>query len=364
MIHNASVSPRRPIRSRHHRWVRIAPCATTPVPDTQTLKQQLEAILEGIPRFLDNASNRVEKAVTDIPDQVKYLFSEEGPLGVLTFWRENKDNISNTGQQLLESGERLAKGDAKGFREKASGINLSWLRPVRRLGSSESLDDATIVTDQVRKTVLFLIDSLTPWDFDRHDFGLTFATVWNDVDTSKSADVRVPSLKMTSTIKPVEQEWKLSARGKLFALGENAMVFGKAGLYLAGDKAAYIGAEADRVWSIPRLPNTKIFANANYRSSRKPQAEPFKVSCGIQQDLEVAKGLELTLRIALNLTEKLGFSVYPVPNGIKSPSFWEMSAIFFDERKKTHNNGLIFRLIRSFCTSIMFEWSENPLPAR
>ncbi|KAI0560407.1 hypothetical protein FGB62_113g11 [Gracilaria domingensis] len=315
-MNRLSISPRRPVWSRPHHQAALVICATTPTPETLTLKQQLEAILDALPTFLDTATGRVEKAVASIPDQVKYLFSDEGPLGVLNFWRENKENISTTGQQLLESGELLVKGDTDAFREKASGINLSWLRPLRqRSRPSETADDNITITHQVRNTLLFLIDSLTPWDFDRHDFGLTFVTIWNDANALKEGDVNRAVLKMTSTIKPIEQEWKLSARTKLFDLGENAVVFGKAGLYLAGNRPAYIGAEADRVWPIPKLPGTKLFANVNYRSSRKPQDDPVKLTCGIEQEFAVAKGIDLTLRLAFNLMENMDMRIYPVPSG-------------------------------------------------
>lgn len=310
-----AISPRRPASCHGPIPISFVPYATTISSERTTLREQLEKILESIPAFLDKTTNKVEEAVAGIPERVQYLFSEEGPLGALNFWRENKENITSTGQQLLESGELLVKGDADGFRDKASGIDFSWLKPTRVSEQENGKRHRRTVADQVQNTCLFLIESLTPWDFDRHDFGLTFVTVWNDLDTFKREGANEAIVKMASTIKPLYQEWKLTARTKLIDLGENATVFGKAGMHLAGNKPAYIGLEADRVWQIPRLPGTMLFVNVNYRSSRKPQADPIRTTVGIQQDFTVAKGIDLTLRLAFNPLDRHDITVTPIPNG-------------------------------------------------
>lgn len=98
-------------------------------------------------------------------------------------------------------------------------------------------------------------------------------------------------------------------------LGENTVVFGKAALYLAGELPPYVGVEADRVWKLGRLEGTRLFANINYRSSRKPQVDPVRLSFGVQQDFELAKDVVLTLRIGLNPLAWDNFFVTPVPNG-------------------------------------------------
>lgn len=310
-----ALSPRRPASCNRRIPLSFVPYATTISPERTTMREQLEKILDSIPAFLDKTTNRVEEAVAGIPERVQYLFSEDGPLGALNFWRINKESIKGTGQQLLESGELLVKGDADGFREKASGIDLSWLKPTRRSEPANGSRPGRTVADQLQDTVLFLLESLTPWDFDRHDFGLTFVTVWNDLDTFKREGESDAIVKMTSTIKPLYQEWKLTARTKLLDLGENTAVFGKAGMYLAGNKPAYIGLEADRVWEIPRLPGTMVFVNVNYRSSRKPQADPIRTTVGIQQDFTIAKGIDLTLRLAFNPLDRHDITVTPIPNG-------------------------------------------------
>lgn len=278
-----------------------------------------------IPRFVDRASQQVEDAATSIPGHVRNLFSADGPLGALQFWRENKDQIEEATSTLLDTGEAAVRGDSDSFRRNAARLDFRWLRP-RPAGPIEPLvDDGGIsgarrarfnLERQVRNLILFALDSLTPWDYDRHDFGLTFAHTWVDIDANAGrVDAPPAVVKLTSTIKPLEKEWKLSARSKLMELPEGAVVFGKAGLYLAGDRPAYIGAEADRVWKVPRLKGTKVFVNVNYRSSRKPDVDPISTSVGVQQDFEVWKGVQVTLRIGTNPLEMEKIFVTPVPNG-------------------------------------------------
>lgn len=280
--------------------------------EPRNLRAQLESLLEAIPRVIDKASDNVESTLSDLPGHVQHLFSEDGPLGALYFWRENRQKITDAGKTIRDSGEALVKGDADEFRSRASRLDLSWLRP-RPSSLSTPPADGEFET-RVRNVVLFMVESLTPWDFDRHDFGLTFANVWVDADALKTEHKNVV-VKMTSTIKPVEREWKVTARTKLIELGEDAVVFGKAGLYLAGDQPAYIGVEADRVWKLPKLPDTKFFMNVNYRNSRKPQFDPVRTSLGLQQDFRIAKGLDLTLRLGINPLDRTDWYVTPVPNG-------------------------------------------------
>lgn len=275
-----------------------------------------------IPRFVDRASQQVEGAASSIPGHVRHLFSADGPLGALQFWRENKDQIEDTTTTLLDTGEAAVRGDSESFRRNASRLDLRWLRPrpIEPLVEDDGVSDRRRARfnfeRQVRNVVLFTLDSLTPWDFDRHDFGLTFAHTWVDIDANAGRVNAPPAVvKLTSTINPLEKEWKLSARSKLMELPEGAVVFGKAGLYLTGDRPAYIGVEADRVWKVPKLKGTKVFVNVNYRSSRKPDMDPIMTSIGVQQDFEIWKGVQLTLRIGTNPVEREKFFVTPVPHG-------------------------------------------------
>lgn len=323
------VSPRRPpLRHPHQRssprrngHLYILACTPTPLPP-KTLKRRLEELLDSIPTFLDRTVSTVESSASSIPEHVRNLFAPGGALSALIFWRDNSENLRSTGKTLLNSGEALVKGDTESFRERASGLDFSWLRQKRR--ESENAGEAQApslpggddaLEKRVRSAAVFVLESLTPWDFDRHDFGLTFANVWYDVDISQRESDPMAIVKMTSTIKPLEQEWKVSARTKFLDLGEDACIFGKTGIYLAGDKPAYIGLEADRVFPLPNLKDTKLFVNVNYNSSRKPDADPVKSSFGLQQDFQIAKGFELTLRVGINPVTKEKWYVSPVPYG-------------------------------------------------
>lgn len=310
---HASISPRRPSIGSRRTYV----IACVPEPDPETLRQKLEGLLEAIPQAIDRAADTVESTFTSIPSQAQQLFSEDGLLGALVFWRENKENIKSAGQVVKESGEALVKGDTETFRQRASQFDLRWLRPRHRLHTLrtniEDYEGASELERRARNLALFMIESLTPWDFDRHDFGLTFATVWLDAQTVERQGEN-GYIKMTSTIKPLHREWKVSGRTKLLDLGEDTAVFGKAGMYLHGNKPAFVGVEADHVWHLPKLENTKVFANINYRSSRRPTADPIKTSVGLQQDFFFGKGLDLTLRVGINLLDRTDWYVTPVPN--------------------------------------------------
>jgi hypothetical protein len=178
----------------------------------------------------------------------------------------------------------------------------------------------------VRATVLYLAEAVCPWDYDRKEPALTFVNVWNDVDAVRG-DRDSASVKLVSTINPVRRSWKLTARTRLLSLGGVAggggagggpggVVFGKAGIYLVGDTDPFVGVEADRVVSIPRLPRTSLFFNVNYRSSRKLETSPVLASVGVQQTFNLGDGLALTLRAGAN--SRSGWSrpfFSPVPYG-------------------------------------------------
>lgn len=295
------ISPRRPhcIPSRNLLLKIPPPIPPSPPP---TLKSRLDSLLKSIPDFIQRASESTESLAESIPEQARRLFSKDGPLGALQFWRDNRDNIEQTTNTLRDASKSILRRDSKSFKRNASLLDFTWL---------EDKDGGLHLGTMLKSLGTFALDSLTPWDFDRHDFGLTFATVWEDVD---AGDINT-GVKLTSTIKPLEKEWKVSARKRLMGLGENAVVFGKAALYLSGELPAYVGVEADRVWNLGRWEGTKLFFNVNYRSSRKPQLDPVRLSCGVQHDFEVAKNVILTLRIGMNPLERDKFFVTPVPNG-------------------------------------------------
>ena len=311
--------------------------AVTPSPQqnnvSDTLRDQLERILGAIPRALNRAANQTEQAATGVPDAAAKLFAKDGPFGFLQFWRDNEENLNRTGTKIRESGQNLIKGDTKRFREQASEIDFSWLNPNSsrstrdtdqiQISPKDILTDENIRTEfisKVRSIASFAVKSLTPWDFDRHEFNLTLANTWLDEGTLRRNETsgfnQASVIKMTSTIKPLDSEWKLTARSKLLELGGGGVVFGKAGIYIAGDQPPYIGVEADRVWTVPRLSDlgTKLFANVNYRSSRKPETEPVKSSFGIQQEVDISDAYVLTFRIGINPLQRDKLLFTPMPN--------------------------------------------------
>lgn len=303
-MHNVEfLSPR-----RRRQWFSAQVSAITPPPtsfkEEPTLKERLEALLNFIPRFLDRATNQtpiLQESVSSSSKQSSKSIQKRNPFRFLQFWKNNRENIDRTKNNLLNTAESALRQDGEGFRRNANLLDFRWLT-----GSAGDPDFGVLA----KEFGLFALDSLSPWDFDRHDFGVTFVTTWEDLEAGDIAT----GIKVTSTIKPLESEWKVSARTKLIELGENALVFGKAGLYLAGEQSPFIGVEADRMWNLPQLSNTKLFCNANYRSSRKADL-PFRMSVGLQHNFELTKGVVLTLRFGAYPFEKPVFFATPVPNG-------------------------------------------------
>lgn len=281
------------------------------MPPIETLKSRLESLLKLIPKYI----SRAEEAASKAPEHVRALFARDGPLGILQFWRANRANIEDSSRALLDTGESALRGNSEAFRDAANRVDLSWL-PFRR---AQSLDGSSAGREEVsaeqlaRNVTLCALDALTPWDFDRHDFGLTFANTWIDAD-ALGVDGMPGLVKLTSTINVLEREWKVSARTKLLEIGKSGVVFGKAGMYLAGERPAYIGVEADRIWSVKGLPATWVFANVNYRSSRKPATDPVRASFGVQQELTMFKGVVLTLRVGYDPMTREKWFVTPMPN--------------------------------------------------
>lgn len=313
----SSLCPRRPQRKH-------LPLACVPAPQPDTLRTRLEHLLNSLPRYAERVSEEASDAVESLPERVRHLFSRDGPFGALQFWREHEKDIKKTTTDLIDTGEAAVRRDAERVKRGVLGLDFRWLfrRPVEQEEIEPALEPVTRsktkfnLEKQVKNIALFALDALTPWDFDRHDFGLTFVNVWEDVDTHTGGPDAAPAVvKMTSTIKPLFGEWKLSARSKLLELPEGAVVFGKAGLYLAGERPAYVGVEADRVWKVAGLKGTKIYVNVNYRSSRKPDVDPIKTSLGVQQDFEMWNGITLTIRVGLDPLQRDKILITPVPNG-------------------------------------------------
>lgn len=257
------------------------------------------------------------------------LLSPDGPLGWLKFWEKRSDNTADTTEEPHGAGARPRNMELTKFVDRLSAIHRKWLRTWKSITDSTSDPpipgpqpeppsfDLTQFEQKLTNVSVFMVDSLCPWDYDRRDFGLTFTNSWTDADVPvEGAAPEESVVKVTSTIKPLHQEWKLTARTKLMSLGRGGILFGKAAVYLAGEQPAYVGLEADRVFDVPMLERTKAFANLNYRSSRKPHTDPVVASVGVQQTFPVSKGLELTLRVGVT-TRNVGrtFFVSPVPNG-------------------------------------------------
>lgn len=233
-------------------------------------------------------------------DKASDVLARDGPLGVFKWWRRNEQSAREAAhdavQQLQDAGTAMRAGDLKSAVENLSEMGVQLL-PAPPGASADGESPLAIM----ERCATFIIASLTPWDFDRREPALTFVTSWMDeLRAAPGAPDIGPLVRFTSTIKPLHSEWKLSARTKLLELGHGGVLIGKAGVFLAGDAPAYVGLEADRVIALPRLSHTKLFANTNYRSSRKPFATPVVASVGVQQTLVFAKRLELTLRVGLS----------------------------------------------------------------
>lgn len=263
------------------RWRHLAvvPTSSAVTVKPESVRNQLHAVLHSIPTEVSRALDRV-------------------------FGRSSDSNDGTKASSLAE-----APRDTSGVR------NLSG-------------EVASVASN----VLLYAVDALTPWDFDRHDFGVTFAHTWEEHDlipgglgamgmkTKGSSTKGIgTSVKVTSTVKPGEREWKVSARTRLWQSDDGAgVVFAKGGMFLAGSAAPYIGVEADRVWRLPTrvgLPRTKMFGNVNYRSSRMPRRDPVRWSFGLQHEFALAEGLEITMRVGLHPFEKRLLFMTPVPNG-------------------------------------------------
>lgn len=340
-----AVSPRRATcAARRPVAVTVAMAGPPPVhAPGETVQVRLSRLMDWL-RFWEKSVEEGGRQRADLPEgPLKRLMSEDGPAGWLKFWDSNHLNFAETGRRIKEAGASLTAGNLEAFQEKLTNINFDWLKPkplpppkadtrTTRSSSPANLQTSPAarralaetnvsLEKQVQGILLFLSDSLCPWDYDRHDFGLTFTNTWTDIESVSGGGGTSTAnslVKMTSTIKPLEKEWKLTARTKLLRLGEGGVVFGKAGLYLAGDLPAYIGVEADRVWTVPYLKGTKVFGNVNYRSSRKPQHDPVVASFGVQQTIPIVNGLELTLRFGVDSQLENGKPkpyVAPIPLG-------------------------------------------------
>lgn len=279
------------------------------VADPPTVQQRLADLLELLQFWKES------EAVPPPSNENK-----DAPLRWLRFWQRHERDATDSVRQLRGVGDSLRRGDLDSAQDQASGINLRWLNPFRPQGGGgvvpvpPARDEASEIEQRARAVAAFIAEALCPWDYDRREPAVTFANTWTDRATADADDDS--QVKITSTIKPLYQEWKLTARTMLIELGDNGVVFGKAGIYLAGDLPAYIGLEADKVVDVPRLKNTKLFVNANYRSSRKPFATPVVASAGVQQTLPLNKRLELTFRLGVS-TRSGAHRVFftPVPYG-------------------------------------------------
>lgn len=267
----------------------------------------------------------------DAPKPLRALLGKDGMLGWLRFARKNESRARESVTYLRTA------GDVPTFVERLEALRKEWARRLgfggkdegqgvlrggrrtadhERKGMSALLGDTALggAVDErsIRKTLLYIGEAVCPWDYDRKEPGFTFVNVWTDIETVPG-DINSTKVKLTSTINPLRQTWKLSARTRLFNMtggtigggggddgsggATGGIVFGKAGIYLVGEGEPYVGVESDRVINLPFLRGTSMFANANYRSSRKPTV---MASVGVQQTVSVGDGLALTFRAGVN----------------------------------------------------------------
>lgn len=221
-----------------------------------------------------------------------------GPHGAIAWFRWAEVNKAKS--DALKSGltGKLTKPEPK-----PSGL-LAWLQDIPWLPFGKKttvrVTKAPIADGtRIRDLVAYTADSLCPWDYDRKEPGVTFVNVWTDAEGIEGLP-NSQRVKLASTIKLIEQEWKLTARARVLGLGREGVVFGKAGIYIAGEKDPFIGVEADKVIRLPLLSNTGIFGNVNFRSSRKPDVDPVLGSCGLQQTIPFGRGRDLTFRVGID----------------------------------------------------------------
>lgn len=288
--------------------------------------------------------------VPDIQRCIRKLFESDGALRWLSHPTVDEVDTAEPRDQLRSAAADLEKGKLQSFFAKVSRIPLGWFgrrglqeAPVvvspssapPQSGSGTTSDGAVPKASHSgfdintflfgrgairepctpKDTLIYLAEAICPWDYDRKEPSLTFVNVWTDIESDQS-NLHSVRVKLASTIKPLHQEWKATARARLLSLGPGGVVFGKAGAYLIGDKEPYIGLEADRVVDISRFKNTKLFLNANYRSSRKSDEDSVVASAGIQQTVNLGDGLEVTFRVGLNTKNGLSRPFFaPVPYG-------------------------------------------------
>jgi hypothetical protein len=297
----------------------------------QTILRDLMAIVQKLTKTND-PTTPVAPATTSASNS-----SADNALG---WMQKMQPHVRATDSTIREAASQFSHDrDLGALANRLRRIDLSWLRSsagssagagraVAESGVAKpratmlaSSDDASSEPDFVslRNAFLFLAESVCPWDYDRKEPALTFVNVWTDVEAIKS-DRDTYKVKIASTINPLAREWKVTARTRLASLGNDKFgegcLFGKAGIYLVGDKEPYVGVEADRTLNVPFLPGTALFVNANFKSSRKPNTDPIVASAGVQQTIDLGGGLALTLRAGYNSlkgTSKLYIS--PVPFG-------------------------------------------------
>eukprot|EP00171_Calliarthron_tuberculosum_P017070 IDg17070t1 len=275
---------------RTPRCARRAPALATTT--TEGLEPRLRELLNRL-QFWRDAEE--EELPTTRNEDSSNVLARDGLLGALKWWRRNEDTAREAARDAVQDLEAASvavrSGDLGTAAEHLTEMG-SRLLPAPRNASGNG-PFATM-----ERCVAFVIASLTPWDFDRREPAVTLVTSWMDeLRAAPGAPDAAARVRFTSTIKPLHREWKLTARTLLLQLGSGGALIGKAGVFLAGEAPAYVGLEADRVVAIPRLPDMKLFANANYRSSRKPFAPPVVASVGVQQTLLFANRVELTFRL-------------------------------------------------------------------
>jgi hypothetical protein len=302
--------------------------------DVSSTPQPLQTILRDLMSFVQKLTikNSDTNSAPMLPSPSSSVPSEQdGALGWMERALKLQPHVHKTEAAMRQAVDVYAEdNDFLALAKRLIHVDLSWLRrgglsdggaETAAAPQAETPLGSTAVSEadraSLRNTLLFLAESICPWDYDRKKPALTFVNVWSDVEAIKS-DRNTYKVKVASTINPLAREWKVTARTRLASLGRDELgdgcVFAKAGVYLVGDKEPFVGVEADRTLSIPFIPGTSLYANANFKSSRKPHTYPILASAGVQQTVDWGNGLALTMRAGFNTRDGMGkLSVTPVP---------------------------------------------------
>lgn len=312
--------------------------------DNEALSKRLDGLLRELPSAVKRVSGGFFDALVELPGSTKNAV-EQGSLQPLArWWESHRSSVADERERMRT--QRFHPGLAL----RPGGLLQKWPwgraddggekrrdgRKDRKTEEDIELDVSGVVVRMGR----FLTRSLSPWDFDRREFALALVQKWEDwevVHGSRGArrgewlgrgggrkdgdggENGRASVKVTSTMNPLQGEWKVTGRTPLWRSADwGGVVFAKAGVFLAGERAPYVGLEADRVWrrrkDNGRQKHMAPFVNVSYRSSRLPQWPVVRLAVGVQFGLKMG-ALPVTLRFGLRPLETRGeWFLLPVSN--------------------------------------------------